>query len=145
MNTPESWNEAYNIACQETFNVTEAIQSIAKIVTGESLSVKRIGPADEEQMFDPGAMYPSVTRGPIDVSKAMKRLSGFVPTPLEEVLRISCEWYEKEFMTNEESRAEFVDEWADNLFGEEEDLDDERADIKEDVIESVLSAFSNEL
>merc|ERR1719203_421780 len=41
MNTPSSWDESYNIACQEIFNVTNAIETIAPMMGKSHIKIRR--------------------------------------------------------------------------------------------------------
>ena len=81
LNKPESWNQAYNLALDETFTLQELLETIAK-----EIGVK--------VQFDVGEfnVFPSVTRGSIAIGKAKKYL-GFVPTKWETALKVSFGLY----------------------------------------------------
>ena len=130
---PDVWNEAYNIASDEIFNTTKAIEMVVGIVSGGQQSATIIQRWEEDAL----AFLPGVTRGPIDVSKAMKRLK-FVPKSVPVSVEQTCEWYLEQFSSDEETREHMVEGFAEDLFGE----DDE--DQREDVIDMILSHFTDE-
>ena len=60
------------------------------------------------------APFPSVTRGPMDVTKARERM-GFEPTPLNVALSDTVLWYDRTFLTNSEVRTEMLREFEDDV------------------------------
>jgi len=129
METKEAWNDAYNIACEEGFNVVAGILIMADIFGVDSVDVKPV-PADESF-----AVYPSVRRGPVDITRA-KEVLKFKPTPIKEVLKKTVEWYEEVFEKDETLREYMLEEFiADVLLDSEE----------EDAIEGLLEAVAEEL
>ena len=128
MNSKETWNEVYNIACEEDFNVVSAIKHVAAILGIDGIGIKAVAP---EESF---AIYPSVRRGPIDISKAREALK-FIPTPLEEALRKTVEWYEDLFVNDEEYRARMLGEFITEVIDGK----------NEDAIEELLYAVGQEL
>merc|ERR1719232_70320 len=113
MNTPSSWKEAYNVACLEIFNVTKAIASISKYIIGQDYQPNIISIDDPDNAI---AMYPSVSRGPVDISKAEDKLK-FVPTPLEEVLKKTIDWFERQLQIDPKYKSDMIKIWFDNLIG----------------------------
>lgn len=130
METKEAWNEAYNVACEEDFNVVSGIKTIADILGVKGVKIT-VAPA--EQSF---AVYPSVRRGPMNISRAREVLH-FTPTPMEEVLRKTAEWYENIFKEDEELRMYMLEEFIEDVIGDDNDHGN--------VIERLLEAVSQEL
>lgn len=128
MNTKGAWNDAYNVACEEAFNVVSGIQSIASILSVDSVEVQVV-PADES--FE---VFPSVRRGPMDITKA-KKVLGFKPTPMLDVLKATVEWYEEVFVENEVLREYMLEEFISDVFTDED----------EDAVEKLLYAVGQEL
>lgn len=118
METPESWDDAYNIASEEIFNVTTILPTLGEIL-GRDPSVLGIKTLPEVESL---AMYPSVTRGPIDVTKAKDEL-GFQPTPLRKVLEETSAWYDTLFLEDKEAREKMVNEFIGDVLYEDEDED----------------------
>lgn len=127
--TEESWNEAYNVACEETFNVVQGIQSIAAVFGIGDVEVKAV---PTEESFE---VFPSVRRGPMDITRA-KRVLKFKPTPLEEVLKKTVEWHEQVFAEDELVREHMLEEFIFDVIDEEYD---------EGAIERLLNAVGDEL
>ena len=117
MNKPESWDEAYNIACEEIFNVTDVIITMGNYMGKENLRPLKV-PQD-----DSFALFPSVLRGPMDISKAREKL-GFKPTPLDVVLRKTLDWYNAELESNEEFLDASLQEWGEAVFDSEEEAEE---------------------
>jgi len=118
MNTPSSWKEAYNVASEEVFNVTQALEFISKHIIGQDYTPNVISIDNPDNAV---AMYPSVTRGPVDISKAQHKLK-FVPTPLEEVLKKTIDWFEQQLESDPKYKNEMIRIWFDNLVGGTNDL-----------------------
>jgi len=141
MTMPDSWNEAYNIASNEIFNVTKTIEMIATHVKGNVPKPKVIRVDAEDGI----AMYPSVTRGPINVGKAVSKLS-FRPTPLSTVISETVDWYLKMFESDLNYRDVVIAEWETNLF-EDSDLFTrrQRNDIMDHVDSKIPAVVSDEV
>eukprot|EP00978_Attheya_sp_CCMP212_P026999 scaffold89936_cov59-Attheya_sp.AAC.2 len=116
MDQPDTWNEAYNIACQELFDVNSAITMIGKLMGKEHVQAMFL-PDDES--FN---MLPSVIRGPVDISKAGNSFK-FQPTKLDTVLKETIGWYDAELQSNLKFLDESLVEWAIELFESEDEMD----------------------
>jgi nucleoside-diphosphate-sugar epimerase len=125
----KSWNDAYNVACEETFNVVSCIHSMADIFGLKDIQVNAV-PAEESF-----AVFPSVRRGPMDITRAKQELK-FVPTPLQDVLNQTVEWYETVFAANQLIREHMLEEFIVDVLDE---VDDGHA------IERLLHAVGEEL
>ena len=68
-------NQCFNLACLETCTVKELVQKIAEFSHKQGVQV-------EFSSDDVPQMYPSVERGPIDITKAQK-IMNFNPVPLD--------------------------------------------------------------
>ena len=95
------WDEAYNIGCDEVFNVTSQIMTMGHLMGKHELRPRK-GDID---LY----IYPSVTKGPMDLSKAEDEL-GFVPTPLDVALSKTIAWYEKMYLDSKGFREDVLDE-----------------------------------
>jgi len=113
MTLSSSWNEAYNIASSEVFNVTSAIAMIASEVYSNA-SYHRIPYVTRVDAEDGIAMYPSVTRGPVSIVKASKKLQ-FKPTPLKKAISDTVSWYLDIMERDLNYRDTIVSEWEENL------------------------------
>jgi len=96
-----TWNQTYNIACEEIFNVTAVITKLAEIMGKGSLTPIRQGLIDVD-------VYPSVTKGPVDISKAKETLN-FRPTSIQTVLEETVAFYDQWYETSMEFREEIID------------------------------------
>ena len=122
----DSWNASYNIACEEVFNVTSQIMSMGHLMGNHHIHPKRIQDLDIH-------VYPSVTKGPVDVSKAKDTL-GFRPTPQEVALSRTIRWYDKLYKKDGSFRKEVATE----LIGILDEVNDyESDDERHDAIESM--------
>jgi nucleoside-diphosphate-sugar epimerase len=133
MDAKAAWNGAYNIACEEGFNVMSGIRMIADSlgVERDGIDIKTMPP---EQSF---AVYPSVRRGQMDISKARNVLK-FTPTPLKKVLSETAEWYESVPMQDELMRQYMMEEFISDV------LDDNDEEAAEEAIQKLLSAVGQE-
>merc|ERR1711982_156566 len=61
------------------------------------------------------AMYPSVTRGPVNIEKAVTKLK-FRPTPMNQIISNTVDWYLQIFESDLDYRDVVIEEWEDNLF-----------------------------
>mmetsp|Transcript_11705 Transcript_11705/g.26195 ORF Transcript_11705/g.26195 Transcript_11705/m.26195 type:complete len:429 (-) Transcript_11705:21-1307(-) len=129
-----AWDDrfGFNIACQEIFNVTSQIVEMGHMMGKHYIPVKDEHGIDE---------YPSVEKGPVDVSKAMDKL-GFVPTRQEVALRETLKWYDKLFREDEEIQEEVEDELVDILESLNEYQSEEE---QEEAIDNLLNEFKNEI
>ena len=125
----KTWNEAYNVACEETFNVVSCIHSMAAIFGVKDIQVKTV-PTEESFV-----VFPSVRRGAMDITRAKQELK-FSPTPLQDVLNKTVEWYEQVFAENELVREHMLEEFIFDLLDEVYD---------EIAIERLLNAVGEEL
>ena len=134
MDKPESWDEAYNIACDENFNTTSFIGTMGTLMgKGEDMEIQKWNPMIAVPL------YPTTTRGPLDISKAREKL-GFAPTPMVLALKETIAWYENVFASDKETRETFVQEWLNNVF----DNYKEQEEYTKEVTEAVLSDFHDE-
>lgn len=133
MEEPATWDEAYNIASDEIFNVTAAVETMVKLLhRQDDIQIKRTSAHDkDDDENDAFAMYPSITRGPIDVSKAMNKL-GFVPTSIHTMLQTTIDWYQELWSNDKRELTAAIAEWADTLFEDRDE--DERLDILQKVL-----------
>lgn len=84
------------------------------------------------------AYYPSVTFGPVDISKALKNLP-WKPTAMQTSIRESCAWFEKAWHNYRTEREEAIEDFSEQMldllfqkFGEdEEDESGEEEDMEE--------------
>ncbi|CAG7815412.1 unnamed protein product, partial [Allacma fusca] len=88
---PEVWNEAYNLALDRDFSLQEFLEDLAKAV---GIPIQLNFEASERSFN----LFPSVTRGSVDISKA-KDVLGFKPTSWEDVLKDTVEFYKDGFYT----------------------------------------------
>mmetsp|Transcript_25709 Transcript_25709/g.74370 ORF Transcript_25709/g.74370 Transcript_25709/m.74370 type:complete len:108 (-) Transcript_25709:53-376(-) len=86
-------------------------------------------------------VYPSVTKGPIDVNQA-KNILGFDPTPQEVALSRTIRWYNKLYKKDGDFRKEVVTELIDVL----DEMNDYESDKeRRDAIEAMLAEVRNEI
>ena len=97
----EVWNSAFNIAMEETFTLPSTLAKMAE--TLKIANTTTSGDSLEGSFF----IYPTVFRGPVDVSKA-KLLLGFTPTDADTVFRKTVSWYEEAFSEREAEREEML-------------------------------------
>ena len=97
----EVWNSAFNIAMEETFTLPGALARMADTLKIPNTTTS--ADSVEGSFF----IYPTVFRGPVDVSKA-KLLLGFTPTDAETAFRKTVEWYEEAFSEREAEREEML-------------------------------------
>mmetsp|Transcript_533 Transcript_533/g.1254 ORF Transcript_533/g.1254 Transcript_533/m.1254 type:complete len:422 (+) Transcript_533:109-1374(+) len=119
------WDEAYNIGCEDIFNVTSQIMTIGHLLGKHSLRPKK----DDIDLY----IYPSVTKGPIDIAKARDRI-GFVPTPLDVVLFKTVAWYENMYLEHRRFRDDVLSELINIL---DEAYDYESDEERDDTIEAL--------
>ncbi|KAL7536534.1 hypothetical protein ACHAWF_005493 [Thalassiosira exigua] len=134
---PESWNKAYNVGCPEVFNTTELLPTLGEILgcPSEVLGIEK------RPNEDSVAMYPSITRGPMDLSKARGVKLGFEPTPLRTALEETVRWYEEFFLSDEDLRVGMVEEFVEDVLDEDDEDHDEVVarlwqEVKRDVREA---------
>ena len=96
MEKNETWDEAYNIACEEIFNITSAITTLTQIMGQHEII------PDKLEDFDV-SFYPSVTKGPMDITKAKDKL-GFVPISLYTTLQETVAFYDKLYAESSDFR-----------------------------------------
>lgn len=97
----EVWNSAYNIAMEETFTLPGTLARMAETLKVPNTTTS--GDSVEGSFF----IYPTVFRGPVDVSKA-KLVLGFAPTDAETAFRKTVAWYEEAFSEREAEREEML-------------------------------------
>ena len=124
----DGWNASYNIACEEVFNVTSQIMSIAHLMGNHKIHPTKIRDLDLH-------VYPSVTKGPIEVTQA-KNILGFLPTPQEVALSRTIRWYDEWYKNNGEFRKEVVEELI-SILDEMNDYDSDEE--RHDAIEAMLA------
>ena len=86
----EILNQSYNLACSENLALTEFLQKI-KISLGLQNYNFNISTEDGDQVPQ---IYPSVDRGPIDITKAKSTLN-WLPTPMDSVIHGTVEFYKE--------------------------------------------------
>ena len=124
----DAWNASYNVACEEVFNVTSQIMSMGHLMGNHHIRPTKIRDLDLH-------VYPSVTKGPIDVTKAKDTLA-FRPTPQEVALSRTIRWYDKLYEKDGNFRKEVVTE----LIGILDEINDyESDDERRDAIDSMLA------
>ena len=97
----DAWNTAYNIAMEEKFTLPDMLSRMAETLKIPNTTTS--GESVEGSFF----IYPTVFRGPVDVSKA-KLVLGFEPTDAEKAFRETALWYEEAFSTREAEREDML-------------------------------------
>ncbi len=129
----DGWNASYNIACEEVFNVTSQIMSMGHLMGNHKIYPTKIRDLDLH-------VYPSVTKGPIEVTQA-KNILGFLPTPQEVALSRTIRWYDEWYNNNGEFRKEVVKE----LIGILDEMNDYDSDEeRHDAIEAMVAEVRNQ-
>jgi nucleoside-diphosphate-sugar epimerase len=128
-----AWDQAYNIGCEEIFNVTSQIMTIGHLLGRHKLRPKKL---KNLELY----VYPSVTKGPMDVAKAKYSLN-FVPTPLDVALLETVAWYETMYRTETDFREEILSELIDIL---DESNDFESDDDRETAVDALIAEFAAE-
>ena len=77
------YNQAYNLAFDETISLKDLFTSMAKFLGNDSIDISD---------GDFGIGFPSVTRGPVDISKAVNLLN-WRPTPVYQALHDTIQFY----------------------------------------------------
>ena len=94
-----AWGEAYNIGCEDIFNVTSQIMTLGHLMGKHNLRPRK----DDIDLY----FYPSVTKGPMDIDKAKDGI-GFVPTPLDVALFKTVTWYETMYLESRRFRDDVL-------------------------------------
>lgn len=94
---PKVWNQAYNIALDDEFSLSNILLRIRDGFQKENVESELVSDGDAY------VGYPSVFNGPMDISKARKLL-GFEPTPTEEAVKRTIKFYEEAFVQFPEER-----------------------------------------
>ncbi len=81
-------NEGYNLSCSENKDLREFLQVAQMYVSPMSKSLDILSEDSDEVP----QIYPSVDKGPIDISKATAKL-GWSPTPLDGVIKSTVEYF----------------------------------------------------
>ncbi|ESP00024.1 hypothetical protein LOTGIDRAFT_158251 [Lottia gigantea] len=84
---PDVLNQAYNLAFRETFTLQEFLNEIKNLL---NISDVEIGVDENSDSF---RLFPSVSLGPVDISKAERQLK-WSPTPWVEALKDTVQFYE---------------------------------------------------
>ena len=85
---PEVYDEAYNLAWQETSTLEQLLRTMENELEPERHQGFNIDEKGTTNYF-----YPSIRRGPVSVEKAM-RLLNWQPTPMRQAIRESVAFYE---------------------------------------------------
>ncbi|CAG5124261.1 unnamed protein product [Candidula unifasciata] len=85
---PEALNQAFNLALKETPTLMELLENIRDQLNLTNIRISTSRQPDTIQLF------PSVSRGPVNISKA-KTILHWNPTKWETVLKDTVEFYEK--------------------------------------------------
>jgi nucleoside-diphosphate-sugar epimerase len=107
-------DEAFNIAYDSTWTLEELLRAI-----GKSLAMDELVIAEEKDHTKSLYLYPSVRRGPINVSKA-KEVLGWEPTPFDEAVEEIVTFYE-DAMTGETfyiQKDEVIQSFVHRLYAE---------------------------
>ena len=83
-------NQSYNLACSENLTLPEFLQKI-KISLGLQNCKVNISSDDGDEVPQ---IYPSVERGPIDITKAKSTLN-WLPTPMDSAIHETTEFYKE--------------------------------------------------
>ena len=81
-------NDAYNLACSENKSLTEVIRIMEKSL---GLQQSKLCISSDEGDEVP-QIYPSVDRGPVDITKAIERLN-WSPTALDKAMKETADFY----------------------------------------------------
>lgn len=90
--------EAYNVGFQQSVTMTQLLLEMAEII-GIPNNTITFNTVNESRRFYP-RFFPSVKRGPIDVSKAMRELF-FTPTPWQKAVRETVEFYQEAIISDD--------------------------------------------
>jgi len=82
------YNQILNIACKEIISINDLFSIIIDELNLNSLKIPiQYNPNTDANFF------PSVTRGGINISKALSNQFNWKPTPLKQVVRETIQWY----------------------------------------------------
>ncbi len=82
------YNEILNIACREIISINDFFSLIIDELNLNSLRIPiKYNPNTDANFF------PSVTRGGLNISKALSNQFNWRPTPLKQVIRETIQWY----------------------------------------------------
>ena len=123
-------NQSYNLACSQTLTLPEFLQKI-KISLGLQNYKLNISTEDGDQVPQ---IYPSVERGPIDITKAKSTLN-WLPTPIDSATLETVKFY-KEVVKKKLFVRERKDVYRD-LKESLEDIFDEQT-VKKHIKEALL-------
>ena len=96
---PSAWNQAYNIAAEDTVTLTSILLQMAKL--------QQVPLRQEDFGRDDFYLYPTVFTGPMSIEKAKAKL-GFAPTHLDEAFRQTIDWYKARFAQSTVEREEII-------------------------------------
>lgn len=91
------WDNAYNVAMDEEFTLGDIINKIADTMEVKDIQMDHFNGESSNYLF------PSVFRGPMDMSKAKSKL-GFVATDADTAFKETVEWYDQRLISNETER-----------------------------------------
>ena len=96
-------NEILNIACVEIVSMHELLSLIIDELDLAALRIPiRYNPNTDADFF------PSVTRGGMNISKALSKSYGWNPTPLRQVVRETVQWYNDAYSRYPTERSDMV-------------------------------------
>eukprot|EP00040_Diaphanoeca_grandis_P044638 m.13068 g.13068 ORF g.13068 m.13068 type:complete len:377 (+) comp9582_c0_seq1:308-1438(+) len=98
---PAALNQAYNLAFTSSATLNTTLEMMAKAMAVRTLRFNT--PANPEMYF------PSVTRGPVDVSKAKQRLQ-WQPQPLQTTIKRICTFYVKALLEANKNTFDAIEE-----------------------------------
>ena len=97
---PDVWKTAYNIAVEPSLHsLTSIINKMGELM---NVTIEKTNPSDDNLY-----MYPTVFSGGMDISKAEVKL-GFKPTNFDDMMKMTVEWYDNEFVTQPNYREEMI-------------------------------------
>ena len=106
---PQIKDQVINLAWPEPFYMKDLYESIQEEIGMEKGGFVEI--PDSDAFY----LYPTVRKGPIDVTKAQSLLE-FEPTPKEEAIKTTVQFYEKAFKDYVHQRNEIIQVVASQLF-----------------------------
>lgn len=96
-------NQILNLACREVGPVKDLLSLLVEELDLSDLHIPIVyNPNTEVDLF------PSVTRGGIDISKALASPFHWKPTPLKQVVRETVQWYNDAYGRYPDERKEMV-------------------------------------
>ena len=109
-------NEILNLACEEILSVHDLFTIIIDELGLQSRQIPiRYNPQNEADFF------PSITRGGVNISKALSVPFHWRPTPIRQVIRETIQWYNGAYGIYPNERADMVKRLQRTLLRNDED------------------------